>query len=236
MKQKEYLFYGTDQTLSSTRIIVKVINKYLPKINSVIDLGCGMAAFAKAFQENGSNEITIIDHPKLDVSKCVVKDNYTFTPCDLDIAIPVVQKVDLLICTEVLEHIGYNRSLKVLDYIVSCSDIILFSAAIPRQGGLGHINEQRHNFWISEFRKRGFQNFDLFKLDLINNTEVLYWLRQNLFIFHRNQPVDSILNTMPILGNEFELVSSYVLNKEYGISEILKKIPSSLYRSIKNRL
>lgn len=237
MKQKDYLFYSEDERVyESAKRIYEVISPYLPKINSVVDIGCGMAAFSKVFQESGVEKVTLIDHPNFKASNCLVKQEFQFIPCNLDKEIPENLSADLLICTEVLEHITKKRSLQVLDFITSCSDIIIFSAAIPRQGGLGHINEQRHEFWIKEFKKREFDYADLFKTKIINDESIFYWLRQNIFIFFKNQPANSPLKNAKWLGENFEIVSDYILTKKYGFSELVKLLPKAFYHSIKKRL
>lgn len=235
MKQEEYLFYHTDETYASANIITKELIGYLPEINSVVDIGCGMAAFAKAFQQAGVHEITLVDHPSLDISKCLVKENFRFVPCDLDNNMPNPIKADLAICTEVLEHINTKRSLKILDFITECADIVIFSAAVPRQGGLGHINEQRHKFWITEFKKRGFDYSDAFKSKISADNKILYWLTQNLFIFFRNQNENSQLLNRKLFGDNFEIVHQYILNREYGFLEVVKMLPKTFYNSLRKR-
>lgn len=43
---------------------------------------------------------------------------------------------------EVAEHIDEKYAQNFIELLTLTSDIILFSAAIPNQGGLEHINEQ----------------------------------------------------------------------------------------------
>jgi hypothetical protein len=236
MKQEKYLFYDSDQIYCSAKIICEEIRKFLPEINSLADIGCGMAAFAKAFQEEGVEKIILIDHPSLDISKCLVKENFEFIPCDLDNDLPKPIRVDLAICTEVLEHLNKERSLKILDYITQCADIIIFSAAVPRQGGRGHVNEQRHKFWISEFEKRKFDYSDSFKSNISKNEGVLYWLTQNLFIFFKNKNENSLLFNTKLFGNNFEILNQCILNKEFGFFELLRMLPRAFYHSLLKRL
>lgn len=232
MKQENYLFYGSEaKSYISAKEVVGELNKLLPKINSLIDLGCGMAAFAKIFQENGVKEITLIDHPSLDVSNCLIKDNFQFIPCDLDNYLPLQLKADLVICTEVLEHINLKRSIEILDYIVSCTDIVIFSAAIPKQGGTGHINEQHHKFWIDKFKERGFEYTDSFKAHIIKNKKIHFYLRQNLFIFFRNQAQHSPLKNAKWIDEDFEIVNISVLEREYGFMKLLKMLPKAFKSS-----
>ena len=124
----------------------------------------------------------------------------------------------------------------MLDYITECSDIIIFSAAIPYQGGNGHINEQRHNYWIEEFAKRNFDYCDSFKSNLIWNEAIFYWLRQNLFIFFKNQPSDSPLKNSKWIAKDFEIVHVNILNHGFGLKEWLKIMPGAIRNSISFRL
>jgi len=230
MIQNEYQFYPNNHNLQSAKLIYDEIKQYLPEIKSSMDVGCGMAAFSKVLQDSEVPNIILSDHPAIDISQCFVKENFRFIPCNLDNDLPDVVKVDLIICTEVLEHLSNIRSKEVLKYLTLCSDIILFSAAIPRQGGLGHINEQRHQYWIDLFEKEGYSCFDKFKINLLEKDEVVYWLRQNLFIFYRNQSSDSKLNTNRLFTKDFELVNNYILNKPIGIKESFHLFLNSIKR------
>ena len=233
MKQDSYLFYGDEkESYISAKETFAELNKFLPQINSVIDVGCGMAAFSRIFQETGVKNITLVDHPSINIKKCLVKENFQFIPCDLDKALPSSLKSDVVICTEVLEHINFKRSVEVLDFIVSCADIIIFSAAIPKQGGTGHINEQHHEFWINKFKERGFDYADLFKGNIIKNEKIFFYLRQNLFIFFKNQPQNSPLINAKWLGDDFAVVSRYILKSEDGFGKLFKKLPKAFKSSL----
>jgi 2-polyprenyl-3-methyl-5-hydroxy-6-metoxy-1,4-benzoquinol methylase len=236
MTQENYLFYHTDNIYSSAKSIYGELKKFLPPINSLADIGCGMAAFAKVFQEDGIDEIILIDHPSIDVTKCLVKEKFKFIACDLDKETPPPFKVDVIICTEVLEHVSSQRSLELLDFITSSSSIVIFSAAIPRQEGLGHINEKRHGFWIEEFKKRGFAYSDAFKAGIIQDQTILFWLRQNLFIFYKRDELESRFKNQKFVGDDFEVVSKYVLNKRYSFKEVVKMMPKAFTYSFSNFL
>src|SRR5690606_23594368 len=70
-----------------------------------------------------------------------------------------------------------------VESLTSHASIILFSAAIPQQGGQYHINEQWPNYWNEKFKKRGFQAFDILRSEFWNNEQVLWWYRQNMVFF-----------------------------------------------------
>jgi hypothetical protein len=62
-------------------------------------------------------------------------------------------------------------------------DTILFSAAIPGQGGTHHINEQFPEYWAAVFRQKGFSVVDVLRPAIWTNNRVNWWYRQNLLLF-----------------------------------------------------
>ena len=57
---------------------------------------------------------------------------------------------------EVAEHLPPPLAERLVDFLVDRSSRwIAFSAAVPDQGGLGHINEQPVSHWVGQFEKRG---------------------------------------------------------------------------------
>jgi len=231
MEQIKYEFEFTGKHLVSASKVIDSIIEYLPEINSFLDFGCGMGVFSAAMEEKGFTNFKMVDHPLLPSDKLLVKRKENFLPVDLDKNLPELRKFDLAICLEVLEHFSNKRSLELLDFLVDSSDLILFSAAIPRQLGTGHINEQWHDYWHSEFAKRGFGYFDRFKIDLINDKNILYCYRQNLFLYFNLKNINDFDNTKNITSDEIFLISSHIIKRPYGFGEVLKMLPSSFKRS-----
>ena len=65
------------------------------------------------------------------------------------------------------------------------SDVVLFSAAVPHQGGVGHINEQRQSYWADLFEAEGYDALDVIRPAVWSNTAVRFWHRQNLLLYVR---------------------------------------------------
>ncbi|NBP85589.1 MAG: hypothetical protein EBU54_10560 [Mycobacteriaceae bacterium] len=59
------------------------------------------------------------------------------------------------ICLEVLEHIDDVHWRTVLDNITRHCDVLIFSAALPGQGGVGHINCRPKSDWQKRFATLG---------------------------------------------------------------------------------
>ena len=74
----------------------------------------------------------------------------------MDLSGKISDKYDLAISLEVAEHLSPSRSCGFIDDLTNLSDVVLFSAAIPMQGGTNHINEQPISYWANLFLERGF--------------------------------------------------------------------------------
>jgi hypothetical protein len=59
------------------------------------------------------------------------------------------------ICLEVLEHIDDEHHEIVLKNLINNTSMLIFTAALPGQGGTGHINCRPRIDWISRFQKLG---------------------------------------------------------------------------------
>ena len=81
---------------------------------------------------------------------------------DLENNIQIESKFDLAITLEVAEHLSEIRADSFIDDLCALSDLILFSAAIPDQGGRHHINEQWQSYWEPKrFKQRGYHVYDI---------------------------------------------------------------------------
>jgi hypothetical protein len=83
---------------------------------------------------------------------------------------------------EVAEHLPESSAGFLLDSLCKHSDIIVFSAAIPGQGGQNHVNEQPFTYWQSMFAERGFQWHDVFRNRYWEEPTVEWWYKQNMFL------------------------------------------------------
>ena len=63
--------------------------------------------------------------------------------------------------------------------------MILFSAAVPGQGGYHHINEQPHEYWHNKFAEKGFKMYDIIRPLIQYNKKLPFWYRNNIFIYER---------------------------------------------------
>ena len=111
----------------------------LTHARSVVDVGCGTGAWLRCFRQNGVMEILGIDG---DWARPEALSESEFVAVDLSKPFHLNRTFDLVISLEVAEHLPEASSADFVASLVRLAPMVLFSAAIPGQGGVNHINEQ----------------------------------------------------------------------------------------------
>jgi SAM-dependent methyltransferase len=169
-------------------------------IKSVVDVGCGLGTFLRAFKEGGVEDVLGIDGKWC--KKELLFENISqseFLESDLELEIKINRKFDLAISLEVAEHLSPERAVSFVRDLCNLSDTIIFSAAIPFQGGDNHINERPLSYWVQIFNDHGYECFDEIRPVIWDNSKVFWWYRQNTLLFRKKineipKNVDSIIN------------------------------------------
>jgi SAM-dependent methyltransferase len=169
----------THNKKSASIILPKVVELFNP--TSVIDVGCGTGSFLSVLLDLGIKNIKGIEGNWLDRRKLFV-DPSLIAEIDLQKPFEIERKFDLAICLEVAEHLNESSAESFVASLVKLSNVILFSAAIPGQGGQNHVNEQPIAYWQAKFQKHGFLFYDIVRGYFWNNDDVDYWYKQNMFI------------------------------------------------------
>jgi len=238
MTNSDYKYSGaTPVTTGAAPKIVSVVSEIIGVPSSVVDLGGGGGALLKAFSDIGSKKVRCFDHPSIKPEDLLIS-NEDFVPWDMSKSIPEPFSCDLAISTEFAEHVPQNMSDSVVDFLTQSSDIVLFSAAIPNQGGLEHINEQRPAFWKNLFEKRQYRLIDAVRPKILFDQTIPHWFRQNLYLYVHESSLHK-LNLAPenysSIPDEYEIVHTRILNRKMGLNEVLKEIKPSIFRALKNR-
>jgi len=176
-------FYRAQQaeSLCSARRILQIVFEALnPK--SVLDVGCGVGTWLRAAMDLGVQDIMGLDGKYVDREMLMIAPRY-FEVMDLGHPDGLDRRFDLTLCLEVAEHLPKNCAQVLTRFLVSTAPVILFSAAIPGQGGTGHVNEQWQTYWISLFKEQGYKGLDLIRPVVWDAVDVEYWYAQNSFVF-----------------------------------------------------
>jgi SAM-dependent methyltransferase len=175
-------------------IVPFIIKLFHP--SSVLDVGCGLGNFLKVFIDSGIKDVAGIEGEWLDVSKLAI-DKYFVQIKDLEQPFDLARRFDIAICLEVAEHLSGNSAEQLVESLTSHSDIIIFSAAVPEQGGQNHINEQWIEYWEALFIKQGYKMYDIIRPFIWNIHEIFWWYRQNIVVCIKSSK-DISFKTTPI--------------------------------------
>jgi len=176
-------FYNeqTVGSLASARVVVPTILQ-LVQAKSVCDVGCGLATWLSVFTQNGITDITGFDG-EWAARQDLYIDRAKFKPIDLRAPLPVTRTYDLACSLEVAEHLPASMADGFVDSLTKLAPVVLFSAAVPWQGGTEHINEQWLSYWKAKFEARGFIFIDCIRPKIWADRSVEWWYRQNMVLF-----------------------------------------------------
>ena len=173
--------YFKNFSYNSAKEMVPLILKLIP-ITSVCDIGCGDGTWLRVFREQGVTDILGIDgeHVSRDLLQISVSD---FQPMDLRHQISLSRSFDLAISLEVAEHLPESRAASFVEDLTRLAPVVLFSAAIPGQGGRDHVNEQWQTYWTLIFSQYNYTVCDVVRPKIWKNRRIAYWYRQNTLLF-----------------------------------------------------
>jgi SAM-dependent methyltransferase len=198
-----------DGALRSARAVVPAVLGLLPA-TSVVDFGCGTAAWLKAFLENDVESVLGLDGDYVDQDKLLI-DRELFRAVDLRRPIRLERRFDLALCLEVAEHLPMTSARSLVESLAAAAPVVLFSAALPGQAGTSHINEQWPLYWESVFAERGMRKYDVLRPMIWSDSSVEWWYRQNIYIY-ANCSLDH-LDSLQHFEPEFSLVSNDMMMK-----------------------
>lgn len=184
-------------SLLTAREVVPLVLKLIP-IKNVVDVGCGIGTWLSVFKEHGIPGILGIDGEWVDKNMLMIPFE-NFLTCDLTKSIEIEKRFDLVVSLEVAEHLYEEYAETFVDSLTKLGHVILFSAAIPLQGGKHHVNEQWPEYWSALFQKKGYETVDCLRKNVWDNEKVGCWYAQNMLLYVKKD----ILSKNEILRKEF---------------------------------
>jgi SAM-dependent methyltransferase len=169
---------------AATEILPFIINLIRPK--SIIDIGSGTGSWLSVAKELGVQTVLGIDGILVD-EKLLVIDRHEFLQHDLTQPLKLQERYDMAICLEVAEHLIPESADIIVETLTDRSNIVLFSAAIPGQGGQFHLNEQWPGYWQKKFAQRGYAAFDILREKFWDSPQIEWWYKQNILIYAKTE-------------------------------------------------
>ena len=163
-------------------ILPMLFEQYKPR--SILDVGCGLGTWLSVAKALGVAEIAGVEGAWLDRKLARVPAS-AITTADLEKPLNLGRRFDLAMTLEVAEHLSEEAAEGFVDSLTRHADVVLFSAAIPFQGGHHHVNERFPDYWRQMFAARGYAVVDLIRPRIWDRNDVLVWLRQNILVYAR---------------------------------------------------
>ncbi|HZG84566.1 class I SAM-dependent methyltransferase [Paenibacillus sp.] len=195
-----------DGSIRSAKEIIPIVLRLLD-VGSAADVGCGTGGWLAVCKEQGVREVLGIDGEYIDESmRHIAPDE--FRSLDLSQPFDLGRTFDLVISLEVGEHLPEQAARTYVDSLTKHGQVVLFSAAIPYQGGKHHVNEQWQSYWAELFGSVGYAAVDCIRQLVWDNPNVQWWYAQNTIVYVKK----SELSRYPRLVAEYRRQPSLPLS------------------------
>jgi SAM-dependent methyltransferase len=174
----------------SATIVFNILDRLLT-IDSVLDLGCGIGVWMQAALARPGRSVLGVDLEAF-APEDLLAPSETIVNTAIDRTVDLHRRFDLTLCLETVEHIEPARAVEVVSNCVRHSDIVLFSAAIPGQGGLHHVNEQLPEYWQCLFDQAGYEVVDVIRPLIWCDPGIPLWYRQNILLFVNREAASTL--------------------------------------------
>jgi SAM-dependent methyltransferase len=178
-----------DGSLRSAGIIVPLLIDTI-RPTSVVDVGCGDGAWLHVFERHGVADVFGVDGDYVPRSQLRIPAQ-AFQAADLNQPLRLERQFDLALSLEVGEHLPAATGPAFIESLVRLAPVVVFSAAIPGQGGTNHINEQWQGYWAALFVERGYRPVDCIRPSVWNHPDVELWYAQNCLVYVREDALDT---------------------------------------------
>jgi len=193
---RDFFEEHADKVRSSAEVVVPlVMERVAPR--SVVDLGCGKGTWLAVFAEHGVEDYLGVDGDWVTPDVLEIPPE-RFLSARLDRPVRIPGRYDLAVSLEVAEHLPESAAKRFVETLAGLAPCVLFSAAVPRQGGLHHVNEQWQDYWAGLFAQRGYEAVDAIRPRIWSTPGVSWWYKQNTLVFARPE----LLEAKPLLAQD----------------------------------
>lgn len=197
---------------NAARVIVPRVAQSLNP-SSVLDIGCGQGVWLAAWHAAGITDLLGVDGDYIDRARLAIPVSQ-FQARDLAAPLDFGRRFDLVMSLEVAEHLPESAAEIFIDNLTWHGNVILFSAAVPGQGGEFHVNEQPLEYWRAKFAARGYCLFDAVRPGIKDNPAIEAWYRYNMMLFVQENFItnlpDAVRRTKIPQGQDIPDFSSFL--------------------------
>ena len=231
---REFYDAQSRRSYRAAQLILPYVLHAIGRPSSVLDLGCGIGTWLRAVRDHVPDaELLGVDHPDVPPDLLMISRK-EFVGTDLTQEIELGKKFDLAMSLEVAEHLDKSSAEILIDNLVRHSGIVLFSSAIPGQGGTNHVNENWPDYWIDLFLSRGFICNDIIRPKIWTNSEIPFWYRQNIMLFTRSHlPLDTDHASFEGASLVHPELFEIVLNRQVGGRKALAALKAAVRRRLR---
>jgi hypothetical protein len=204
---------------------------------TMVDVGCGTGLWVSAAVGLGV-DATGLDGPWVRRQDLEMEAS-RFHVADLSGDWAAPRPADMALSLEVAEHLPPQVARRFVQLLTQTAPVVVFSAAIPGQGGQGHQNEQWPSYWISLFEESDYQVFDVLRPRIWKDARIPYWYRQNLLIFASKSHVETC-NSLREKQREGDFGGMDLVHPEHsqralqypGVRALIRAFPLALLRTV----
>lgn len=186
----EFFDYVDSGAIRSAEVVLGTLLPHLKPV-SVLDVGCGRGGWAACWKRLAGARVHGLDGDYLPREALYIEPG-EFTPVDLSRPFDLGKRFDLVQCLEVAEHLPPESSRPLVASICRHANIVLFSAAVPGQGGTHHVNERPLDYWRELFWEAGYSAYDFLRPLIHRRQDVEPWYRFNSVLYAK---ADTVLPT-----------------------------------------
>jgi len=154
----------------------------MPMPRSAVDVGCGVGTWLSVLADKGVADVQGVDGPWVERQMLQIPAE-RFMSQNLSEPVRLQRRFDLAISLEVAEHLPESQAAAFVETLTGLADVVLFSGAIPGQGGTHHVNEQWQNWWAQRFERAGYVTHDVVRPAVWNDNRIPVWYRQNTLLY-----------------------------------------------------
>lgn len=151
------------------------------KAGDVLDVGCGPGTLVRALREKGMTAFGIDKDERVSGKQFLISDDI--------LSLNGRHVAELVLCIEVAEHVDPQCADELVRQVVGCvrnGGRLFWSAAVPGQGGVSHVNCQPKEYWRKKLEAAGLRSDEDTRSKLVKHCkegEHMGWFVNNLLCF-----------------------------------------------------